>query len=231
MTNEEQLELAELKAQSKLKPKEKARLKILERKANKLEQEEKTEKESKSPNRSVFAVQPTTEIPPTPVRYTEAERTVLRTLADDVKAVSQEQVKAVLGKISEINETKLIRASVLLLRKHSDAEVIDAIVAVKRSDLERKMANTNVFGLLKKEEEKKHYKSVRFSSVEKAGLKTRADDIVMNSFNLIVEKLSGPDDVNSTKLIRAAAHLLNNHSHDDIIKAVDSVRSEMFSAS
>ena len=160
MTNEEQLELAELKAQSKLKPKEKARLKILERKANKLEQEEKTEKESKSHNRSVFAVQPTTEIPPTPVRYTEAERTVLRTLADDVKAVSQEQVKAVLGKISEINETKLIRASVLLLRKHSDAEVIDAIVAVKRSDLERKMANTNVFGLLKKEEEKIHLVSL-----------------------------------------------------------------------
>ncbi len=56
---------------------------------------------------------------------------VVSELANDIKSDSMELVIEELGSEREINDTKLVRAAVYLLREHSHAEIIDAIKQVK----------------------------------------------------------------------------------------------------
>lgn len=127
MSNDEQ-ELQDLKLKSKLNPSEKARIKALETSIKKANKHQSTPKHSE---RNVFATTPTTKIRPLPIRFSDAERTGLTELANDIKTQSQQQVIEELGSEREINDTKLLRAAVYLLKEHSHAEIIDAIKQVK----------------------------------------------------------------------------------------------------
>lgn len=126
MNNEEIQELESLKGKGKLSPKEKARIKALERKAK-----AETKKESSSPASNVFATKPTTKIAPLPIRFSDGERTGLRTRGDSIKANSAEMVVMELGSLRDINETKLIRAAVHLLKDRTDEEIVQAIKDVR----------------------------------------------------------------------------------------------------
>ncbi len=128
MTNEEQQQLADLKAKKKLSGGERAQLKALERKAK---QAEKGATPDTKPQSNVFATKPTTKINPLPIRFSGGERVGLTELANDIKTESQELIITELGSEREINDTKLVRAAVYLLKQHSHAEIIEAIKQVK----------------------------------------------------------------------------------------------------
>jgi hypothetical protein len=132
INNEDQHLLRELRAKTKLLPQEKAQLKNLERKekASKKEEDKKT---GETKNKNVFAIKSTTKISPLPIRFLPHERAGLRTLADDIKMDSIEDIIDELGLEGEkeINETKLIRAAVFLLKQRSHSEIIKAIREIK----------------------------------------------------------------------------------------------------
>lgn len=123
MTNEQQQQLIELRAKAKLLPAEKATLKNLER----LEKKE----QSKPATNNVFATKPTTKIQPLPIRFSKAERTGLSELGKDLKRNNLALIIEELGSENEINETKLIRAAILLMKERSQEEIINAIKEVK----------------------------------------------------------------------------------------------------
>lgn len=127
LSSEEESLLNELKIKNKLTPTEKAKLKNLERKV-KIELKE-TNSEKKKGN--VFAIKSTTKVSPLPIRFLEPERTGLKTLADDIISDSLHEVITELGDKREINETKLIRAAVYLLKERSHTEIIKAIKDIK----------------------------------------------------------------------------------------------------
>ncbi|HIF9551152.1 TPA: hypothetical protein ACX6S2_003476 [Photobacterium damselae] len=125
MTNIQE-QLNALKAKKNLTGAERAQIKVLERelkKANKEKQEQQTT--------NVFATTPTTKINPLPIRFGQRERTGLKELSNDIKSQSLEKVITELGHENEINDTKLVRAAVYLLKQHSHEEIIDAIKQVK----------------------------------------------------------------------------------------------------
>lgn len=129
LTNEDQSLLDELKAKNKLSPGERAQVKSLERK-DKASQKKEANKSSSKPQ-NVFAVKSTTKVSPLPIRFLEPERTGLKTLADDITSENLNEVIMELGDTREINETKLVRAAVLLLKQHSNSEIIKAIKEIK----------------------------------------------------------------------------------------------------
>lgn len=127
MTNDEQVLLAELRAKKKLTGGERAKIKALERKekqANKEVVDTKTVA-------NVFAIKPTTTLKPLPIRFSSDERAGLTELANDIKAENPELIVSELGSLREINDTKLIRAAIHLLKQHSHNEIVDAIKQVK----------------------------------------------------------------------------------------------------
>lgn len=131
ITNEEQALLNDLRNKAKLLPQEKAQLKNLERKEKASKKKEAKLGETKSKN--VFAVKSTTKISPLPIRFLPNERAGLRTRADDIKMDSLAEVIDELGLEGEkeINETKLVRAAVFLLKQRTNSEIIRAIKEVK----------------------------------------------------------------------------------------------------
>ncbi|NOH36536.1 hypothetical protein [Vibrio chagasii] len=118
--------LAELKQKKKLTGSERAQLKMLERKINRAEKPSKQESKS-----NVFATKPTTKINPLPIRFSNDERTGITELANDIKTNNLELVITELGSEREINDTKLVRAAVYLLKQHSHEDIVDAIKQVK----------------------------------------------------------------------------------------------------
>ena len=128
LTNEDQALLDELRNKGKLAPAERAQLKNLERK-EKAALKDSTPNETKTHN--VFAVKSTTKVSPLPIRFLEPERTGLKTLADDIVSESLSEVIMELGDEREINETKLVRAAVLLLKRQPHSEIIKAIKEIK----------------------------------------------------------------------------------------------------
>ncbi|ELB2105505.1 hypothetical protein [Vibrio parahaemolyticus] len=128
MSNEIQQQIDEIKAQKKVTGADRARLKVLERQLKQSQKDEQTEVKAKN---NVFATKPTTKVNPLPIRFAGGERTGLTELANDIKSDSMELVIEELGSEREINDTKLVRAAVYLLREHSHAEIIDAIKQVK----------------------------------------------------------------------------------------------------
>lgn len=130
MPNEIQSQVDELKAKKKLSPIERAQLKALERKARKSQKPETVENQSKG---NIFATKPTTKINPLPIRFSNSERAGLTTLADDIKNGNLEMIITELGSVREINDTKLVRAAVYLLKQRSHEEIIQAIKQVKLS--------------------------------------------------------------------------------------------------
>lgn len=130
LNQEQQARLDELHAMAKKGGKEKAEIKALERL---LKQSDKTEKPPAQ--RSVFATQATTKINPLPVRFTQRDRARLTNLANDIKIDNAELVLDELGSEREINDTKLLRAAVLLLSETPHDKIIDAIKRVKKDML------------------------------------------------------------------------------------------------
>ncbi|MGR5333666.1 hypothetical protein [Photobacterium damselae] len=125
MTNiQEQLDI--LRAKKNLTGAERAQIKVFERELKKANKEKQDQQLT-----NVFATTPTTKITPLPIRFGQPERTGLKQLSNDIKSQSLEKVIIELGHEGEINETKLVRAAVYLLKKHSHAEIIDAIKQVK----------------------------------------------------------------------------------------------------
>ncbi len=122
MTKDIQTQLDELKAKKNLTGNDRAQIKVLERDLKKESEEKKS---------NVFATKPTTKANPLPIRFAGNERAGLTTLGNDIKSESMELVIDQLGSEREINETKLVRAAVYLLRQHSHEEIIDAIKQVK----------------------------------------------------------------------------------------------------
>ncbi|WP_136487845.1 hypothetical protein [Vibrio sp. H11] len=125
MTNDE-MKLAELKAKPKLTAGDRAQIKILE---NAIKKSAKSKPDNKTNN--AFAIKPTTKLAPLPIRFSSDERTGLTQLKNDIKTQNQEKVITELGSDREINDTKLIRAAIYLLKTHSHDEIIDAIKQVK----------------------------------------------------------------------------------------------------
>lgn len=130
MNNEERQLLEELKAKTKLQPKERAQLKALQRKAM-LEAKQDAKDAKDKPQTNVFGAVATTKIDPLPIRLSSNERAGLKSLADDLKTNKTELVVRELGGLREINQTKLIRAAIRLLSEHTDEEIIEAIKDVK----------------------------------------------------------------------------------------------------
>ena len=128
MTNEELQRLEELKGKKRLSGAENAELKLLEKKTKKANKVKEQEEKSRT---NVFATKPTTKINPLPIRFSGAERTGITQLANDIKTESMELVINELGSEREINDTKLVRAAVYLLKQHSHEEIVDAIKQVK----------------------------------------------------------------------------------------------------
>lgn len=132
INNEDMHLLSELRAKTKLLPYEKAQLKNLERK-EKASKKEEGNKTDNTKNKNLFAIKSTTKISPLPIRFLPHERAGLRTLADDIKMNSLKDIIDELGLEGEkeINETKLIRAAVFLLKQRSHSEIIKAIREIK----------------------------------------------------------------------------------------------------
>ena len=127
MNEQELQQLEELNAKSKLTPKERVKLKMLTKKS-------KAEIDNEPVKAAiVFATKTTTKISPLPIRFLEHERVGLKTLANDIKSESLMEVIDVLGSENDINDTKLVRAAVLLLKQHSHSEIIAAIKETKLS--------------------------------------------------------------------------------------------------
>ena len=123
MDSEKKLLIEKLRKKSSLLPKERATLKNLERAAK---------KESKADvNQNVFATQATTNIAPLPVRFTQAERSGLTELANDIKNQNKVMVIDQLGSERDINDTKLLKAAIFLMKQNSHEEIIKAIKQVK----------------------------------------------------------------------------------------------------
>lgn len=127
MSNELQTELEQLKAKPKLSGADRARIKRIEKD---LEKQKKTALPEKTKS-NVFATKPTTQIKPLPIRFSSEERTGITELANDIKSDSLEMVITELGREGEINDTKLVRAAVHLLKERTHAEIIQAIKEVK----------------------------------------------------------------------------------------------------
>lgn len=128
MSNEIQQQIDELKAKKKVTGADRARLKVLERQLKQAQKDDQAEAKSKT---NVFATKPTTKINPLPIRFSGGERTGLTELANDIKSDSMELVITELGSEREINDTKLVRAAVYLLKQHSHEEIVEAIKQVK----------------------------------------------------------------------------------------------------
>ncbi len=120
-------ELLTKQKNGKLKPAEKAQLKNLQRKL-KSEAKEDNEHAVKT---NVFGKIATTKIHPKPIRFLEHELIGLATRRDSLKTNQPEMIIEELGNLREINDTKLIRAAVLLLANVSDYELIKAIKQVQ----------------------------------------------------------------------------------------------------
>ena len=121
-------ELAALKALPKPTPTEKAQIKALERQ---LKKESQKGPAAGDQTANVFAITATTKISPLPIRFTATERAGLTTLRDDLRSQAAEQIVTELGSLNEINDTKLVRAAVLLLQERTPDEIIAAIKEVK----------------------------------------------------------------------------------------------------
>ena len=128
MSNEVEQQINELKAKKKLTGADRARLKVLERELKQYQKDAQSEIKSK---KNVFATKPTTKINPLPIRFSSAERTGITELANDIKTESMELVINELGSEREINDTKLVRAAVYLLKQYSHKEITEAIKQVK----------------------------------------------------------------------------------------------------
>ncbi|KXI20928.1 hypothetical protein, partial [Photobacterium sanguinicancri] len=68
---------------------------------------------------------------------------------------------------------------------------------------------------------------IRFTSGERVGLTTLADDIKSESMELVINTLGSAREINDTKLVRAAVYLLQMHSHEEIIDAIKQVKLNM----
>ena len=127
MDNQQLEELLEKKKTGTLKPAERAQLKNLERK---LKSEEKSQVSSQVKT-NLFGKIATTKVHPKPIRFLEHEITGLATRRDSLKTNQPEMIIQELGSLREINDTKLIRAAVLLLADVSDEDLIKAIKQVQ----------------------------------------------------------------------------------------------------
>lgn len=121
-------ELLDKQTQGPLKPKEKARLKVLQRQQKRQDTEKQSDNIAKT---NVFGKIATTKIHPKPVRFLEHEITGLATRRDSLKTHCPEMIVQELGSLKEVNDTKLIRAAVLLLANVSDEDLIRAIKQVQ----------------------------------------------------------------------------------------------------
>ena len=127
MNNQQLEELLEKKKTGTLKPAERAQLKNLERK---LKSEEKSQVSSQVKT-NLFGKIATTKIHPKPIRFLQHEMAGLATRKDSLKTNQPEMIIQELGSLREINDTKLIRAAVLLLADVSDEDLIKAIKQVQ----------------------------------------------------------------------------------------------------
>ena len=127
MDNKKLDELLAKQKSGKLKPAEKAQLKNLQRK----QKSEENDANQHSVKTNVFGQIATTKIHPKPIRFLEHELTGLATRRDSLKTNQPEMIIKELGSLREINDTKLIRAAVLLLADVSDDELIKAIKQVQ----------------------------------------------------------------------------------------------------
>lgn len=127
----EKAKLVELVNKSKngrLTPLEAAEFKQLQRKDKKTSRQAEA---SKSPTTNVFGKVATTKISPTPVRLLQIEKAALKTRADTLISEDPELVISELGQLREVNNSKLIRAAIWLLKDVSNKELISAIKEVQ----------------------------------------------------------------------------------------------------
>lgn len=68
---------------------------------------------------------------------------------------------------------------------------------------------------------------IRFTSGERVGLTTLADDIKSEDMELVINTLGSAREINDTKLVRAAVYLLQTHSHEEIVDAIKQVKLNM----
>ncbi|RBW47288.1 hypothetical protein DS885_03840 [Psychromonas sp. B3M02] len=132
MLNPEELALLnELKEKIKLTPQEKAQIKALERKNKKTNRNAAEDRGVQRNN--VFSTESTTKVNPIPIRFLAIERNGLTNRGNAIKDNSLDDIFDILGPNGkrDINETKLIRAAVYLLKERSDIEILKAIKAVQ----------------------------------------------------------------------------------------------------
>ena len=131
-TSELEIRINELQSKSKLSITEKAELNSLKVRLDK-EKSRMLKKEGKG-RPSAFGLVATTKTNPLPIRFLENERVGLSVIRDTLVSEHAEYIIQELGSLNEINETKLVRASVEILNeiiKTDPCRIIDAIKRVK----------------------------------------------------------------------------------------------------
>lgn len=124
-----QTQLDDLRAKKHLSGADRAKIKVLERELKLATQ--KSTIQDKQPQTNIFATTPTTKIHPLPIRFSKCERIGLTQLANEIKTHELELIISELGSEREINDTKLVRAAVYLLKQQNHEEIVAAIKQVK----------------------------------------------------------------------------------------------------
>ncbi|WP_028113442.1 hypothetical protein [Ferrimonas kyonanensis] len=130
-TDEQATELATLQQLAKPNPKQRARIKILEKLKGNAERQAAKPAQSKPDN--FFSVQSTSKTRAYPVRYTENDHIGLDERLKHLKANESQYLIEQLGSMREASKAKLIRAAAILLNQHTDKEVIDAMALANLS--------------------------------------------------------------------------------------------------
>ena len=68
---------------------------------------------------------------------------------------------------------------------------------------------------------------VRFSNGERIHITEIGNDIKTQNQELVINELGSLNDINDTKLIRAAVYLLGERSHEEIVDAIKQVKLNM----
>lgn len=129
MTNEEQQQLDELRASPSLTPAQKAKLKSLERKEKKAQQNDTP----KPKRNTTFGIVPTTKLVSLPFRISPAEKQIMIDRRNAIKSEDAMLFAERLGGKDDLSNNMQMRAALLLMKNCSNEEVVEAIREVKLS--------------------------------------------------------------------------------------------------
>ncbi len=123
-------ELAELENSGSGTPATRSKIAVLKKKISKLEKKGSPEKKE-----NAFAKQSTTTATAARIRLLNTERSYMANRMDSIKINHQDLVLDLFGDMRHINETKVIRAAIMLLENATDEELVHTIKRVVKDEM------------------------------------------------------------------------------------------------